>query len=88
MFFSLVGRYQKPAASAFKEEQVTVQFGQFALHCSSPSRFHWLLLISTLIFSPYVCHILFSYMICTGTLKMKAAGSSEMLEKLPTSTRH
>jgi len=27
-------------------------------------------------------------MICTGTLKMEAAGSSEMLEKLPTSTRH
>jgi len=27
-------------------------------------------------------------MICTGTLKMKAAGSSEMLENLPTSTRH
>jgi hypothetical protein len=49
-FFTLVDRYQKPDASAFKEEQVTVQLGQFVLHCSSPSRFHGLLLISTLLF--------------------------------------
>jgi hypothetical protein len=88
MFFSLVDRYHKPAAPAFKEEQVTVQFGQFVLHYSSPSGFHWLLLIPTLIFSPHVCHMLFSYMICTDNLKMEAAGSSEMLKKLPTSTRH
>jgi hypothetical protein len=29
MFFGFVDRYKKPVASAFKEEQVTVQFNQF-----------------------------------------------------------